>query len=93
MTLVLTRAEGEGFSVDGPAVLRFELTTAGDPIRVIIDCPRTTHVQRLEIKNKHDCGPLCPEHGDPRDTNIDPKQQQFEENMRVLTQKPYPPEV
>lgn len=71
MSLVLTRADGEGIYVDGPATIRVELVVEGDPIRVIIDAPRETHVRRLEVKDTaHSCGPLCPEHGDPRLTNI-----------------------
>lgn len=36
---------------------------------VPIDCDCMVCTERRNVA-KHDCGPLCPEHGDPRDTSI-----------------------
>lgn len=38
---------------------------------------KTLPIPVRSAKEAHACGPLCPEHGDPRDTNVTPSQSRY----------------
>lgn len=49
MALVLSRKDGEGVSVDGPAIVRVKRCAKSRRLKLIVEADRSVRVKRVDI--------------------------------------------